>query len=99
MRPGTRWSPQRLPLLAALVWAGCAHVPPGGEAEAVGAGQPVERIVVTGSRIPQAVSLRNGLPATISPVKVWTREDLQRTGVSTVSGALRQLDPGISALP
>ena len=88
---------QRLFLLAALAFVGCAHAP-SPSAEGTTAARPA-RVAVTGSRIPQAVSMRNGLPATVSPVVVWTREDLERTGSYDIAKALRQLDPGITTRP
>jgi len=52
-------------------------------------------VVVTGSRLPQRVDLGSGLPATTSPVRVYTQADLNRTGIADVDlgRALRDLDP------
>jgi len=77
--------------LAALALARCAHAPLGA-AEASAAGAPA--MIVTGSRIPQRVDLRSGIPATISPVRIWSRQDLDRAGTgSDLAAALSMLDP------
>jgi outer membrane cobalamin receptor len=86
----------RAPLLSSALLAlaaACAHAP----AEAARPAPPVEKVVVTGSRIPQRVDLSTGLPATISPVTIWTQEDLLRAGSppDDVAGALRKLDPDV----
>jgi hypothetical protein len=53
-----------------------------------------ERLVVTGSHIPQSVDLRNGMPATIEPVRIWSRDELERKGYgSNVGAAVSRLDP------
>jgi len=99
MARSTRGLWQRFFLLGAFASVGCAHAPSQSADEGTTAARPVERIVVTGSRIPQAVSMRNGLPATVSPVVVWTREDLARTGTNDIAKALRDLDPSITTKP
>ena len=81
--------------LAALVAAGCAHAPVSSQDRAdeatVG---PAEPALVTGSRLPQRVEARGGLPATTSPVRIYSREDLDRTGSGpNLRVALSKLDP------
>jgi 1-acyl-sn-glycerol-3-phosphate acyltransferase len=79
-------------LLAAMAAAalGCAHT-----AAVESAAPPVpEKVVVTGSHIPQLVDLRSGLPATTSPVHVHTRDEVVQTGRPGLAAALRQLEPG-----
>lgn len=87
----------RYGFLGAVLAAGaCAHAPagPGGLAAREGEAGAAQRVVVTGSRIPQRVDLRTGLPATVSPVRIWSREDLDRTGTNDLGVALSRLDPG-----
>jgi hypothetical protein len=94
--------------LAALVLAplalACAHAPaerlsPAGDAlgrptAAAGDAAAPGRVYVTGSRLPQFVDRRTGRPVTTSPVEIYTREDLLRTGVPTdVNAALYRLQP------
>jgi hypothetical protein len=83
----------RFSFLGAVLAAGaCAHAPmgPDGLAEAE---QP-RRVIVTGSHIPQRVDPRTGLPATTAPVRIWSREDLDRTGTDNLGVALSKLDSG-----
>ncbi len=82
---------------AALLAAGCAHAPvPAQDRHEVAAARPDGRVLVTGSRIPQRVDTRNGLPATSSPVRIYYQDDLERTGKGDdVGGALHRLDPGL----
>ncbi len=83
---------------AALLAAGCAHapVPAQDQSREVAAARPDGRVLVTGSRIPQRVDTRNGLPATTSPVRIYYHRDLQRTDKGNdLAGALHRLDPGL----
>jgi len=69
--------------------AGCAHAP-----AAASPAERQEKVVVTGSRLPQRVDPRSGLPATVSPVAIYTRDDLDRVGPSgDLAAALRKLNP------
>jgi hypothetical protein len=73
-----------------LALAACARAPVRTSARAV------ERVLVTGSRIPQRVDPRSGLPATASPVRVYSREQLAATGRGAdLRAALGALDPSI----
>ena len=78
-------------LLLALVAAGlgaCAHAP------APAPDRCLVRAVVTGSRIPQRVDARTGLPATVSPVLFYDVHDLQVTGHDgDLAGAMRASTP------
>ena len=75
----------------ALLSAGCAHVQPVAQEET----QPT-RMVVTGSRIPQRVDPRTGQVSSVSPVQVFTREDLMRTGrAGNLAAALGSLEPAV----
>jgi hypothetical protein len=88
----------RCTLLGVALAAGaCAHAPlhPEGLAGAEGEPGSAERVVVTGSRIPQRVDLRGGLPVTTAPVRIWSREDLDRTGSPNLGVALSKLDPAL----
>ncbi len=86
-------------LLGALAMAACAHAPvvsQDAQAATPAGGRQYERKVVTGSRIPQWVDARSGIPATTSPVSIFTYDDVVRTGKSTNLGAaLEQLDPTV----
>ena len=80
-------------LLAVIAAAavGCAHA-----STAVPAASPEPKsMVVTGSRIPQPVDARTGYPTTSSNLRIYTQEDLNRSGQVQVGPALRQLDPAI----
>jgi hypothetical protein len=71
----------------ALALAACAHAP---TSEAEAAGRP-RRVVVTGSLIPQDVDVKGGLPATISPVVIYSRDELMATGRPGAGAALADL--------
>jgi len=76
--------------LAVLASAGCAHVP----ATAAEETQKPDRMVVTGSHIPQRVDPKTGRVASASSVQVFTREDLLRSGQSgNLGAALSQVNP------
>lgn len=51
-------------------------------------------IFVTGSRIPQRVTVKAIGTNTVSPVRVYTREEIDRMGKFTTSGILAQ-DPSV----
>jgi outer membrane cobalamin receptor len=76
--------------LAAALLAGCAHAPAQPAARAEESPPPV---VVAGSRLPQRVDLATGLPRTTEPVRIYVREDLDRTGAPDLARALRELQP------
>ncbi|HVO18208.1 MAG TPA: hypothetical protein VMU15_03065 [Anaeromyxobacter sp.] len=79
--------------LAALALTRCAQAPLRAE-EARADGTP--RVVVTGSHIPQRIDPRAGLPATTSPVRIWSRQDLERAGTGpNLAAALSKLDSGL----
>jgi hypothetical protein len=76
---------------AAVLSTGCAHVQPVAQEEA----QPTH-MVVTGSRIPQRVDPRTGQVSSVSPVQVFTRDDLMRTGRGgNLAAALGALAPAV----
>jgi hypothetical protein len=54
-----------------------------------------EPVLLTGSRIPQAVDVQSQRPATVSPVRVYSREDLEQTGRVGVAAGLRAIDPSV----
>lgn len=92
----------RLSLAAAALALACAHAPAGGlAAGGTAAGAPdrapaPERVLVTGSHIPQRVDPRTGRALTASPVQVYTREDLARAGLAgDTAAALMRLDPSL----
>jgi hypothetical protein len=75
--------------------AGCAHTSASPLAKEE---KPkMERVLVTGSHIPRTVDMRSGLPSTISPVRIYTRNQLNDTGRAHDAGAaLRALDPSLT---
>ncbi len=97
---------------ASVLATGCAHAAPPpaappvagrdpaassapGDGEAAPRGAP-RRVLVTGSRIPQAVDTSTGLPATISPTRIYGRSEILGTGKDgDLGAALQQLDPSI----
>ena len=87
------WKTIPAALLAGIAAAvvGCAHT-----TTAVPAASPEPTsMVVTGSRIPQPVDSRTGYPTTPSILRIYTQDDLDRSGRTQVGPALRQLDPAI----
>jgi len=74
----------------------CAHAPAAMEAEGGRRTAPPEQVFVTGSRIRQRVDTSSGLPATTSPVKIYSREQIIETGREyDIRAALEALDPGL----
>ncbi len=80
---------------AALVSASCAHAPAVRQ-DAAAAGVPGEaEQFVTGSHLPRRLDER-GIPPTSSPARIYSRDDVIRTGhFSDLGRALRQLDPSL----
>ncbi len=62
-------------LLGALA-IGCAHAPASSAVKA----PLVERVFVTGSHIPQRIDLASGALPTISPLHIYSREQIGETG-------------------
>ncbi|SRR6266478_729273 len=88
-----------LSLLGALtgLQIGCAHAPARVEDQAQAKSAPPQRVFVTGSHIAQRVDPRTGLPMTTSPVRIYSRDQIDDTGRQTDLGAaLRTLDPSIT---
>lgn len=83
-------------VLACAVGA-CAHAPaPASAAPAA----PAERTeVVTGSHIRQEVEAGKVAPPTTSPTRIYSSEDLQRTGRPDVAGAVQASDPRVNVAP
>ena len=79
--------------LGILLAAGCAHAP----ADKVASREARPPMTfVTGSRIPQRVEPASGLPATTSPVRIYSRQELDQTGRSyDLGSALRALDSSL----
>src|SRR5437762_3476180 len=79
--------------LVALVGTGCAHT----SAAPAAQDTATEKVVVTGSHIRRTVDVRTGLPATIAPTRIYTRQQLSDTGRTFDTGAaLRALDPSLT---
>jgi hypothetical protein len=73
--------------LALLV--GCAHL----SASRDEAAEKPTLMVVTGSRIPQKVDPQTGMVGSCSPVFIYTRQDLERTGrPDNLAAAMSTLD-------
>ena len=76
-----------------LMAVGCAHAP--AERAALQDAKP-QTAIITGSRIPQRTEASSGLPATFSPVRIYTRQQLNDTGRQYDTGsALNDLDPSL----
>ena len=74
----------------------CAHAPAPMGAQRGQKTAPPEQVYVTGSRIRQRVDPSSGLPATTSPVKIYSRDQVIGTGrEGDLGAALRTLDPGL----
>jgi outer membrane cobalamin receptor len=54
-------------------------------------------VFVTGSRIPQRVKVKSIGTATFSPVRVYTRREIDQTGRFTTEGVLAQ-DPDVRVI-
>jgi hypothetical protein len=91
MNPFRQSVPRTLLALLAASAAGCAHT----STAAPAAPPSTEPLVVTGSRLPQPVDARTGLPTTPSVVRTYTSEDLSKTGRPEIGSALQQLDPAV----
>ncbi len=93
------WRPLERALLGVLTVMGfaCAHAPASSAAQgARGAAQgaQAEKVFVTGSHIPRRVDLTSSVPQTISPVRIYSREQIDGTGRQyDLRAALRELDP------
>lgn len=57
-------------------------------------GKREKLVFVTGSRIPQRVQVKAVGTKTTSPVRIYTREEIERTGQFTAQGILAQ-DPSV----
>lgn len=74
----------------------CAHAPAPMEAQSQRKTTQPEQIFVTGSHLRQRVDPSSGLPATTSPVKIYSRDQIIETGRGgDIRAALRALDPGL----
>lgn len=60
-------------------------------------GKQEKLVFVTGSRIPQRLEVKAVGTNTASPVRVYTRAEIERTGQFTAQGILAQ-DPSITIL-
>jgi hypothetical protein len=90
MRVRGRWLERALLGVLAVMGSACAHAP----ASTAPKGAQAQRMVVTGSRIPQRIDPATGLPQTISPVRLYSREQIEATGKQyDLRAALGQLDP------
>jgi hypothetical protein len=86
------WRPLERALLGVLAVTGfaCAHAPASSAAQ----GAQAEKIFVTGSHIPQRIDPASSQPGTISPVRIYGREQIDKTGRQyDLRAALRELDP------
>jgi hypothetical protein len=68
----------------------CAHAP----ASSAAKGAQAEKVFVTGSHIPQRIDSTSGLPRTVSPLRIYGRDQIDQTGRQyDLRAALRELDP------
>ena len=75
----------------------CAHAPRSSDAQPALKNTGSERILVTGSHIPQRIDPASGPSRTISPVRVYTREQIDQTGRQyDLRAALGDLDASVS---
>jgi hypothetical protein len=75
----------------------CAHAPASADAQRALKNPDSERILVTGSHIPQRINPDSRPPTTISPVRVYSREEIDRTGRQyDIRAALSDLDLSVS---
>jgi len=77
--------------LVAAAAGGCAHAPARDDERCL------TRMMVTGSRIPQWVDTRTGVPATSYPVRFYDAEDLRLAGRDgNLADAMRSVPPRLS---
>ena len=89
MRPG---SLEVVLLVLTAMGAACAHAPASAPREAKAAA--VEKVFVTGSHVRQPVDPATGSLRTISPVRIYSREQIYGTGrQGDLAAALRALTP------
>jgi hypothetical protein len=90
------WRSSMLGILPAMALA-CAHAPAPANGEAGVKSEAYEKVVVTGSRIPQRVDRSSGRLRSTSPIRIYSREELDRTGRQyDLRAALGDLDPSFS---
>ena len=83
-------------LLVSSVLTACASTPsPDPGAAASAATPPPQRAYVTGSHVALPVDPNTGLPETASPLQIVTQDDLNRSGQTNLSAALRELVPAL----
>lgn len=85
----TSWMPALGSVIA--LQTACAHVQQPGDSKAA------EKMFVTGSHVAQPVDPATGMPKTMSPLGIYSRNQLDQTGRQyDIAGALRELDPSVS---
>jgi len=95
MRIHSRWLVGASLIASIGMATGCAHTAASPVAKDETA--KTERVLVTGSRIPRVVDSRSGMASTISPVRIYSRDQLGSTGRPYDSAAaLRALDPSLT---
>ena len=82
--------------VVSLVGSGIAAADPLAQA-VLGENQKSESVFVTGSNIPQKVRVKAVGTNTTSPMRVYTRAELDRTGRFTTEGQLA-LDPSVTII-
>ncbi len=79
------------------LYVGCAHAPSAGDDTKETKKAAPQRVLVTGLHIPQRVDPSTGQPMTTSPVRTYSRSEIDSTGrQADVAAALRTLDPSIA---
>ncbi len=84
-----------IPALALAALGGCAHA-----AQQAPKPEYPQKAMVTGSRIPQPVDQRTGIPAGTSSVRFYSLNSLDRTGhYADIAGALGSAAPDLAVSP
>jgi hypothetical protein len=91
MNPFRQSVPRTLLALMLASAVGCAHTSTAAPVATPSTGP----MVVTGSRLPQPVDARTGAPTTSSVLRVYSSDDLAKTGRPEIGSALQQLDPAV----
>jgi hypothetical protein len=75
-----------------ILGAACAHAPASGDAHAL----KMEPVFVTGSHLRQRADVVTGGLPSMSPMRVYSREELWETGrQGDLQSALKSLDPSL----
>ncbi|MBI5067808.1 MAG: hypothetical protein HZB56_06170 [Deltaproteobacteria bacterium] len=93
MKPANRSTLHAAVAALGLAGLGCAHGAGAPAAPAADRAAAPTRVLITGSRVPRIVDADHPVPIIASPVRIYTREQLDLTGRPDLNAALRDLDP------